>query len=85
MTTLHLALIAAGYVVKTGMTLLVWRRISPRVRSLRRLVRQRRNAGRPVLARTTAGSVSRTFRLGPSRARAAGTRAAREAVSRASA
>ena len=83
MTTVHLVLIVAGYVAKAGVTAVLWRRYGPRVRSLRRLVRQRRSAGRPVLARATTGSVSRTFRLGPSRVR--GTRAAREAVSRASA
>lgn len=65
MTAFHLVLILAGYVVKAGVTVVLWRRYGPRVRALGRLARARKSAGRPVLARATPGGLSRTFRLGP--------------------
>ncbi len=66
MTVVHVALILAGYAVKAGVTLVLWRRYGPRVRALGRLARSRRSAGQPVLARATPGHLARTFRLGPS-------------------
>ena len=65
MTAVHIALIAVGYVIKAALTVVLWRRFGPRVRSLGRLARRRRTAGQPVLARATPGHLARTFRLGP--------------------
>lgn len=65
MTTTHLTWILAGYAVKAAVSYALWRRFGGRVRSLGRLMRRRRRAGRPVLARATPGHVARTFRLGP--------------------
>ena len=65
MTAAVLALIAVGYVLKAGVTYVLWRRYGPRVRAVGRLGRRRRSMGQPVLARATPGHLSRTFRLGP--------------------
>ena len=65
MTATLVVWILAGYAAKAIVSVALWRRFGGHVRSLGRLMRRRRVAGRPVLVRATPGHVARTFRLGP--------------------
>ena len=56
MTLTHVLLIALGYAVKAAVTAVLWRRYGHRVRTVGRLARRRRSAGRPVLARAAPGA-----------------------------